>query len=70
MSNALENRPVLRIFERRQFQFDELDQALLALQSNSLTEAERSALELRVMSLKDTISVQGSDGCEFVWGTV
>jgi len=68
MSNTHENRPVLRIFERRQFQFDELDQTLLALQNNNLTEAERSALELRVTSLKDTISVQGSDGCEFEWG--
>lgn len=60
-----ENKPTLRITERRQFQFDELDEMLLTIQNPSLAENDRQNLEQRINRLKFIISVQGSDGCEF-----
>lgn len=67
MSGDSERRPLLRITERRQFQFDALDELLSTLKNPHLSAGERQAIEQQVNSLKYVISVQGSDGCEFVY---
>ena len=67
MSGDSERRPFLRITDRRQFQFDALDQLLSTLNNPYLSERERQAIDQQINSLKFVISVQGGDGCEFVY---
>ena len=64
-NNHQETPPVFRPTERRQFQYDALDQAILELRRSDLSQDDRTALEHQVRTLQDVIAFQGGDVGEF-----
>lgn len=60
-----ETQPQFRVTERRQFQFDILDELIAKRERENLSPVEKYAIDLQIQQLKATIAVQGGDVGEF-----